>query len=452
MRISPARRLDGTLRLPGDKSLSHRHVLRAALVEGRSGLIGLPDGEDVRHTLEAVAALGARVTRDGDRVWIDSPGLAGWREPGVIDCGNSGTTARLLMGLLAGTPFDTELRGDASLSRRPMERVARPLRRMGASITMERDGLPLRVRGARLRGLRYELPVPSAQLKSAVLLAGLQAGDETRVRERVPCRDHTERLLGLTSELVACPGAGEHGVAREWIVSARDLPRLPWAEVRLPADPSSAAPFVAALLLLEEGELRVPDLLVNPFRRDYLDELAEWGAAIEFEECSGERFCGPAVCDAQGCNPGEQCPIAEPVAHLRVRAGLPLSARRVSGHRIPRLLDEIPVLAAAAMASDEPFVVEDAGELRLKESDRIAGVCRMLSAFGGKVEERVDGFILQPPERIRAARFDARGDHRLAMAAAALALAADDDSEIGGADGVAASFPAFHATLAAMRS
>ncbi|MDP2360144.1 MAG: 3-phosphoshikimate 1-carboxyvinyltransferase [bacterium] len=447
MRIQPARRISGTLRLPGDKSLSHRHLLRAALVEGRSGLIGLPDGQDVGASLDAVQALGVRVERTGDHILLDSPGRGGWRAPGVIDCGNSGTTARLLMGLLAGSPFPVELRGDESLSRRPMERVARPLRLMGAEIELQRDGLPLRLRGGSLRGLSYELPVPSAQLKSAVVLAALQAEGESRIREPLPSRDHTERLLGLTSEMVACTSNGRTSAVREWIVSSRDMPRQPWSEVRLPADPSTAAFFVAAMLLMEEGELLIPDLLVNPFRRQYLDELMEWGAAIDLEEIPGEGFCGPAFCGAQGCHPGEQCPIAEPVAHLRVRAGLPLSARRVGGPLIPRLLDEIPVLAAVAMATDEPFVVEDAGELRHKESDRISGVCRMLAAFGGQVEERADGFILQPPERIRAGRFDARGDHRMAMAAAVLALAADDESVIEGGEAVNSSFPAFLETL-----
>jgi 3-phosphoshikimate 1-carboxyvinyltransferase len=450
MRISPARRLSGTLRLPGDKSLAHRHIFRAALAQGRSGLTGLPEGGDVARSLAAVEALGVGVTRENGSVWLDSPGLEGWRAPGVIDCGNSGTTARLLMGLLAGRPFAAELRGDESLSRRPMERVAQPLRQMGASIEMNRDGLPLRIRGGRLRGLHYPLPVPSAQLKSAVLLAGLQAEGETRVREETPCRDHTERLLGLSSELVPLGGAARPGVAREWIVSPRDLPRQPWTGVRLPGDPSSAAFFVAAALLLDEGELRVPDLLVNPGRRGFLDELIEWGAAIEIEEVPGVGFCGPAYCGAEECSPGEQCPIAEPVAKVHVRAGLPLSARRVGGPRIPRLLDEIPALAAVAMRSDEPFVVEDAGELRLKESDRLAGVCRLLAAFGGQVEERADGLVLQPPERIRAGRFDARGDHRLAMAAAALALAGDDESVIDGAEGIASSFPAFLETLQAL--
>jgi 3-phosphoshikimate 1-carboxyvinyltransferase len=453
MRISPARRISGTLLLPGDKSLGHRHIFRAALVEGRSGLVGLPEAADLGRSLAAVEALGVRVSREGDKVWLDSPGVRGWHEPaGAIDCGNSGTTARLLMGLLAGSPFQVELRGDESLSRRPMERVAQPLRQMGAIVEMTRDGLPLRLCGGRLQGIHYDLSAPSAQLKTAVLFAGLRASGETRVRERVPSRDHTERLLGLDSEIVSLGADGEPGLVRDWIVGAADMPVQPWIDVTLPSDPSTAAFFVAAALLLEEGELLIPNLLVNPFRREYLDELVEWGAAIELEEVPGEGFCGPAFCGAQGCSPREHCPIAEPVAHLRVRAGLPISARRVGGRRIPRLLDEIPVLAAVAMSSDEPFVVEDAGELRLKESDRIRGVCAMLTAFGGVVEERADGFVLRPPERIRAGRFDARGDHRLAMAAAVLALAADDESVIDGAEAAATSFPAFEATLRRLAS
>lgn len=453
MRITPVRRLRGSLSLPGDKSLGHRHILRAALVEGRSGLQNLPTSLDIESTLGAVEALGLRVSREAGVVWLDSPGREGWSQPReALDCGNSGTTARLLMGLLAGSRLQVELRGDASLSRRPMARVAAPLRSMGAGIEMGAEGLPLRIRGGRLEAIHYELPVASAQLKSAVLLAGLQAEGETRVREPLPCRDHTERLLGLSSEIVAFSSKGQAGVVREWRVGGRDMPRQAWSDVRLPADPSTAAFYVVAVLLMEEGELWLPELLVNPFRRDYLDELLEWGALLEVEELPGEGFCGPTFCGPEGCNPGEQCPIAEPVANLRVRAGMPLSARALSGRRLPRLLDEIPALAVAAMRSDTPFEVSDAAELRLKESDRLHGVAELLRAFGGRVEEKPDGFRLEPPETIRAARFDARGDHRLAMAASVLALAADDESEILGAEAVAVSHPDFWRDLESLQA
>lgn len=443
MRISPAQRLHGRLHLPGDKSLAHRHILRAAMVEGRSVVGNLAPGRDVAATLAAVEALGVTVIRESGRVVLHSPGIQGWTAPGTLDCGNSGTTARLLMGLLAAAPFESRLVGDASLSFRPMARVAEPLRSMGATIQMEKDGLPLRIQGAPLRGMSFKLPVPSAQLKSAILLAGMQASGETRVLESVPSRDHTERLFGLASEVKALEHQADSALAREWVVSSKDLPRKAWDEVRLPADPSTAAFFVVATLLLEEGELDLPDLLVNPYRRDFLDELVEWGGAIEVEEVPGEGFCGALNCSIDGCNPGEQCPIAEPVARVRVRAGLPLSARVLEGRRIPRLLDEIPVLAVAAMASDEPFEVRHAGELRLKESDRLSGTAQLLRAFGGQVEEKEDGFRLVPPQRIRAGHFDARGDHRLAMAATVLALAADDVSEIQGLEHVAVSHPDF---------
>jgi len=451
MRIAPASRLKGQLSLPGDKSLSHRHILRAAMVEGRSVLNNLAPGQDVSATLRAVEALGVGVTRDGLRVELKSPGVKGWTPPGSVDCGNSGTTARLLMGLLAASPFDVELHGDASLSARPMARVAEPLRQMGARITSAGDGLPLRLQGGALQGITYELPVASAQLKSAVLLAGMQAQGETRVVEAIPSRDHTERLFGLTSEVRAFSHQGQPGLVREWVVSARDIPHKAWDEVRLPGDPSTAAFFVVATLLMEEGELLLPELLVNPHRRDYLDELLEWGGAITVDEVPGEGFCGPLHCGTAGCNPGEQCPIAEPVAHVRVQAGLPLSARLLEGRRIPRLLDEIPVLAVAAMASDEPFEVRHAAELRLKESDRLSGTVDLLRAFGGTVEEKADGFRLLPPERIRAGRFDARGDHRLAMAATVLALAADGPSDIDGVDSMAVSHPAFLEDLARLK-
>jgi 3-phosphoshikimate 1-carboxyvinyltransferase len=454
MKILPAtapagrRAFQGRWRLPGDKSLSHRHILRAAIVPGSTRLLNLPDAQDVGRTLAAVEALGVRLQWEGPgRVLLDSPGCAGWTQPAApLDCGNSGTTARLLMGLLAGSGLRVELVGDASLSRRPMERVAAPLRRMGARIECQDGGLPLCIEPSVLRGVEHELAVPSAQLKSALLLAGLFAEGETAVLEPEPSRDHTERMLGLNPDFVGFGSAGKPGVVRRWRVGAGDRPASPWNEVDLPGDPSSAA-FLAAAALLLDGEAQFDGLLLNPYRSDWLAWLDECGARIELEEDPGEGFCGPAFCGSF-CDPGEQCPIAEPVGRVRVALGSGIENGVLAGRRLPRLLDEIPALAVVAMGGEGPFELRDAAELRLKESDRIAGLCRLLRAFGGEVEERPDGFLLQPPARIRGGAFDPGGDHRLAMAAWVLALAAEGPSELAGADCVAVSFPEFSTRLA----
>lgn len=449
MRIEPAPtgderpRFRGVFRLAGDKSLSHRHLIRAAIVAGTTRLRNLSTAEDVRRTREAIEALGVRTElEDGTVLRVESQGWESWRDPaGEIDCGNSGSTARFFCGLLAGSGLQATLTGDASLSRRPMERLVEPLRQMGARIETTDGGLPLTIEAATLRGRETALPVASAQLKTALLLAGLFAQGETSVIEPEPSRDHTERLLGLNPDFVSFGSAEKPGVVRRWRVSEDDRPRDVWSEVELPGDASSAA-FLAAAALLLDGEAVFERLLVNPYRSEYLAWLDEAGANIEIQEEPGEGFCGPSSCGAV-CDPGERCPIAEPVGDVRVSRGGGLLNVPIDGRRIPKLIDEIPALAAIAMIGEGPFEVRDAAELRLKESDRIAGVCRLLRAFGGQVEEFDDGFRLDPPERIRAGRFDAGGDHRLAMAAWVLALAADGPSELIGLECVAVSFPEF---------
>lgn len=449
MRIEPAPagadrpRFQGAFRLSGDKSLSHRHLLRAAIVEGVTRLRNLSSAEDVARTVTALQALGVRAEREADgTLRLESPGWENWIDPvAPLDCGNSGSTARFLCGLLAGSGVKATLTGDPSLGRRPMERLAEPLRRMGARVETTGGGLPLTIEPATLRGVETALPVASAQLKTALLLAGLFAEGETAVLEPEPSRDHTERLLGLNPDFVSFGSSEKPGVVRRWRVTAADRPSAPWSEVDLPGDVSSAA-FLAAAALLLDGEAVFEGLLLNPYRADYLAWLDEAGADVDVEEEAGEGFCGPAFCGAV-CDPGEQCPIAEPVGRVRVSRGASLRNGRLSGRRIPKLIDEIPALAVVAMAGEGDFEVRDAAELRLKESDRVAGICRLLRAFGGAVEEFDDGFRLTPPERIRGGTFDAGGDHRLAMAAWTLALAADGPSELSGLESVSVSFPEF---------
>jgi 3-phosphoshikimate 1-carboxyvinyltransferase len=451
MKISPAIRLEGTVKLPGDKSLSHRHILRAALVCGRTLIRNLNPGEDVAHTLKAVEALGVRVTRQADGVLLESPGRAGWHAPAApIDCGNSGTTARLLMGLLAGCPFDSVLVGDESLSHRPMERVAVALRLMGAEIHTREGAMPVEIKGRQLKGMDWTLPVPSAQLKSAVIFAALYADGDTRIEEAMPSRDHTERMLGLNPEFLDFGSSAAPGIRRRWTISQSDIPTRVWDEVVLPADPSAASFFVGAAAVVPDAKLFFKDVLINPYRRDFIDVLEEWGLILHVEENLGTGFCGPAFCGTE-CSPAEQCPIAEPVASIKVTGGMELECGELGGRRIPRLIDEIPLLAAVAIAHRQKLVVKDAAELRLKESDRIDGICRMARAFGAKAEAREDGFTLFPADELRPAVFDAEGDHRLAMAAAVLALAAGGESTIQGDEVLAVSNPLFLEELKALQ-
>jgi 3-phosphoshikimate 1-carboxyvinyltransferase len=353
--------------------------------------VGLNPGEDVRATARALSALGVRVVRRGERWTVEGGGAASFRRPGApIDCGNSGTTMRLLAGILAGCPFRTELVGDASLSARPMERIADPLGRMGARIEGRAEGErllpPLRVRGGKLRAIRWVQPVPSAQVKSAILLAAWTAGVGARVLEPYRSRDHTERMLrSLGADVRRIRGGVE--------LLAGGTLRAP--EGRVPGDPSQGAFFAAAAAALPGSDLLLEEVCLNPGRLGFYSVLARMGARIDRVRTG--TWCG------------------EPVGALRVRAGR-LRGARVGAGAVPSLVDELPVLAvvAAGGARGETRVT-GAAELRVKESDRIATVAEGLRRLGADVVEREDGWILRGGE-LRGGRIDARGDHRVAMA------------------------------------
>lgn len=428
LEIRPVRRLEGVVEMPGDKSVSHRVLLLASLCRGTCELRGILEGDDCRRTGDAVAALGAEVLREGPGIYRVRG--RGWtlRAPDTaLDLGNSGTGMRLLAGILAGQPFESTLGGDASLSRRPMQRVTRPLRLMGADVRAAgpRETPPLVIRGRPpLSAIRYEPEVASAQVKSCVMLAGLFGDGRTQVVEPVPTRDHTERLfahLGLPFE-------------RQGEVLTVDGPRrppdgVPAAAVRVPGDPSSAAFLIAGAAALPGADLTIANVMLNPTRTRFLDVLRRMGADIRIEPSDDARDC------------------PEPIGRVRVR-GAALVGTEICGEEIPLVIDEIPVLAVAAARARGVTSVRDAQELRVKESDRITGIVAMLRAFGLAAEERPDGFDVEGGGRVRAARFDSRGDHRLAMAAAMLALHASVPSRIGGAEWIATSFPGFERVLA----
>ena len=423
-RVRPARRLTGHAEVPGDKSVSHRAVLLGALAEGVSEVHGFLEAEDCLRTITAVQAMGAEVTRKGPGHYrIAGGGLRGLSEPGdVVDCGNSGTTARLLAGVLAGQPFWTLMTGDGSLRRRPMGRIAEPLRGMGATIVGRADGtrLPLAVRGtATPRAIEYLTPVASAQIKSAVLLAGLGADGPVTVIEPAPSRDHSERMLRRF---------GARLTTAECAVTLTPGP-LTATSVTVPGDISSAAFLLVAGAVVPDAHVVLERVGINPTRTGILDVLAAMGARITAGATTDE---------------------GEPTASLTVTGG-PLRGTAIAGARLlPRLIDEVPVLAVAAAVASGVTEVRDATELRVKESDRIAAIARELGKMGARIDERPDGMAIAGGHRLHGAEVTSGGDHRMAMALTIAALVADGETVIADTACVSTSFPQFTETINAL--
>jgi 3-phosphoshikimate 1-carboxyvinyltransferase len=420
MRVEPVPALVGHLAVPGDKSISHRAVLVGAIAEGETRILGFGRSADTESTIGAVRALGVEVLEDDvDELRVRGRGLRGLEAPaGAIDCGNAGTLMRILAGVLSGQRGSFELVGDSSLSARPMERVAVPLRRMGAGVRTTDGHAPVVVEGADLHGIDYELPVPSAQVKSAVLLAGLIAQGETTVVERFPTRDHTERLLERAGATIR---------RRPTSVTVRRADRLVLDLVEIPGDLSSAAPLLVAALTVPGSELTVHGIGLNPRRTGLLDVLERMGARIAVYN---RRQVG-----------------GEPAGDVEVRAS-ELVGATVSAAEVPALVDELPLLALAACHARGETVVRGAAELRVKESDRLEGVVEELRRIGGHVRATRDGFRVKGvPARLRGGAFDSRGDHRLAMLGAVAGVSSIEGVELEGAEAVEASFPGFFSLL-----
>ncbi len=410
--------LEGDVAVPGDKSIGHRAVLFAALAAGPCEVTGLSGGEDNLRTVAALRALGVRVT-DGA---VHGVGLDGLREAAApLDCGNSGTSMRLLTGLLAAQPFRSELVGDEYLSRRPMRRVAEPLGRMGARV----DGQPGKKAGeiypplvispaGPLRGIAYDSPVASAQVKSAILCAGLYARGRTSVREPGPSRDHTERML----RFLGAPIRAAEGVAS--VDPAGWDRRLAPRPLHVPGDPSSAA-FLWAAALVSGGAVRVRGVCVNPTRTGFLDAIAAMGADVARE------------------NPREDA--GEPIADVVVRGGRPLRGVELAGDLVVRAIDEVPILAVVAARAGGTTTIRDAAELRVKESDRVATTVALLRSFGVAADEREDGLAIAGGAALHPGDVDSHGDHRIAMAAAVAAAVAG--GRVRDVANVATSFPTF---------
>ncbi|MCE5190495.1 MAG: 3-phosphoshikimate 1-carboxyvinyltransferase [Actinomycetia bacterium] len=420
--------LCGSVRVPGDKSISHRAVLFSAMADGTSRLSGVLDSADVRATMAAVEALGASLeiveeTAEGLEIVVRGWGADGPIEPlGPIDCANSGTTIRLLMGVLAGWPVHVVLTGDESLSRRPMRRVTAPLAEMGARFETAEDGVaPIGVRGGGLLPGSFDLPVGSAQVKTALLLAGIRATGRTTVCEPAPSRDHTERML---------PGFGVP-IVRDGLCASVTGPVLPHAaDVSVPADASSAAFLVGAALLVPGSDVTLPGISLNPTRAGFLRVLSRMGADLQVTP-------GPDVC-------------GEPAGQVRVRYTERLEGTTVKAEEVPSLIDEVPLLAIVATAASGTTRFEGVGELRLKESDRLGAMAGAINALKGAAAVTDDTLTVTGGRPLTGTALDALGDHRLAMAYAVAGLTAAGETVIDRFEAVDVSYPGFAGDLATL--
>jgi 3-phosphoshikimate 1-carboxyvinyltransferase len=435
MRITPARGISGRVSLPGDKSISHRAAIITSLARGTSKISNFSTSQDCESTLACLQRLGVEVEREGNGVRVSGRGGLGLREPTEpLDCGNSGSTMRILAGVLAGQGFVSTLTGDESLRSRPMKRIIEPLELMGARVSSADGRAPMVIEGRRpLTPITYVLPVASAQVKSCVLLAGLSANGRTEVVERFgSSRTHTEVMLhwfGVPISLRAEP----HGEDLIGITAVEGPAQFAARDISIPGDISSAAYFIAAASLLPGSKVEIMDVGVNPSRTAFLMELISLGADVCFEERRME------------CNE----PLG--VIHANGRGQLVSRSRAeyrtIRGKRIPQLIDELPLLAVVGTKVRGGIEIRDASELRLKETDRIAATVKNLRAMGAEVEEYEDGLAVAGPTRLRGATLDSYGDHRIAMAFAVAALVAVDDSEIIGAECVGISCPEFFTLL-----
>lgn len=408
--------LRGTLVVPGDKSISHRSVMFGAIATGKTTVSGFLLGEDCLSTIDCFRKLGVKIDVDGTNVTIESAGMDAWQEPTeVLYTGNSGTTTRLMLGILAGTQLHTIMTGDASIGKRPMRRVIDPLRQMGAKITGRANGqyTPLAIQGTTLHAIDYTMPVASAQVKSAILLAGLRAQGTTIVREKEVSRDHTERMLRQFGAEVTV----ENGV-----VSFKGGQALNGTHVSVPGDISSAAFFLVAGSIVPNSEIVLENVGVNPTRAGIIEVLEQMGADMSVEIVGVEQ--------------------AEPTATITIRTSN-LQATTIGGDIIPRLIDEIPILALLATQAQGTTIIKDAEELKVKETDRITAVVDELTKLGANIEATDDGMIIHGPTALHGGSLKTYGDHRIGMMGAIAALITDGTVELDDSECIAVSYPTF---------
>lgn len=407
--------LKGTIQVPGDKSISHRSIMFGAMASGKTTVEGFLLGADCLSTISCFRKLGVSIDLNGDQVTISSEGAAGWKEPAaILDTGNSGTTTRLMLGLLAATNFHSVVAGDDSIAKRPMKRIVDPLRQMGADIRGRQNGhfTPLAIQGTKLSAINYTLPVASAQVKSAILLAALYAEGVTVIEEPVATRDHTEIMLGHFGAVIERSGNS---------IRVEGGQQLTANHVKVPGDISSAAFMIGAALITKGSEIRLTNVGTNPTRTGILDVIGQMGADFEMEET-----------DVKG----------ERSADLVVRSSR-LEGIEIGGALIPRLIDEIPVIALIATQCHGTTVIRDAEELRVKETDRISAVVDELAKMGADITATRDGMIIKGPTPLTGAEMKTYGDHRLGMMAAVASLTADGPVTIDDPDCIAVSYPGF---------
>lgn len=416
--INPAEKIEGRIRVPGDKSISHRALLFSSLADDTIEVEGLLKAADTISTMNCLRKLGVEFEEEGEKIKVKGKGLRGLTEPDdVLNAENSGTTARLLTGLLAGQPFYSMLTGDPSLRKRPMKRISAPLQQMGASISGRQNSelLPLSIRGYDLLPINYTLPLPSAQVKSALLIAALYSRGISEIIDYYNTRDHTERMLQYL-------GAGIEKKGKYHIVM-KGPSRLKGDRICIPGDISSAAFFIVAAALAQRGELYIENVGINPSRAGILEVLDAMGADIHILNKKEYNF--------------------EPVADLLVKGGAKLKGTEIAGEMVPRLIDEIPVLAVAALFAEGDTMIRGAAELRVKESDRLKTISLELQKMGAMIKELPDGLIIKGNAKLTGARCESYGDHRIAMALATAALFAESESVINGVEAVGISFPGF---------
>lgn len=417
IKIQSANSLKGEISVPGDKSISHRAVMLGAIAEGETQVEGFLMGEDCLATVDCFNKMGIKINNEqltinncgvASQLIIKGKGLKGLQKPNKpLYVGNSGTTIRLLSGILAGQSFDSEISGDASIQKRPMKRIIEPLTLMGAKISSKKDYPPLKIKGSKLKSIEYKMPIASAQVKSCLLLAGLFAEGKTTVMEPAPSRDHTERMLKYLG------GGGQ---------------TLQGREISVPGDISSAAFFMVAGLIVPNSNLLIRNVGLNPTRTGIIEVIHRMGGKLE-------------VLD-------EQLVCYEPRGNLRLTTyDLPLSAIEIGGDLIPRLIDEIPIIAVLATQAEGTTVIKDAKELRVKESDRIAAILTELRKMGAKIEEMEDGMIIYGPTKLKGANVQSYGDHRIAMSLAIAGLVAEGETTIENTDCIETSFPGFESLL-----
>ncbi|PAF22682.1 3-phosphoshikimate 1-carboxyvinyltransferase [Terribacillus saccharophilus] len=425
VRLKPiAKGLNGSITVPGDKSVSHRSIIFGALAKGKTTVRHFLTGEDCLRTIDAFRALGVAIEQDGDTVIIDSAGKDSFKEPTVpIYFGNSGTTARLLLGVFAALPFHITAYGDASLTKRPMDRVVIPLRQMGAKINGREQGkyLPLAIDGQKLSALTYHTPVKSAQVKSALLLAGLLADGETRISEDVKTRDHTEQMLESFGAIIDVAGT---------TVTVQGGQQLVGTDVYVPGDISSAAFFLVAACLVPGSEIVLTNTGLNDTRTGILDVLKQMGADMEIKE--------------------HDIKAGERIGDITIRYR-PLKGTEIGGDIIPRLIDELPILALLATQADGETIIKDAEELRYKETDRIEAIAATLRNFGAEVESTPDGMRIPGNQSLNGATADSFGDHRIGMMIAIASLIAKGETILSDADSINISYPTFFEDLRALQ-